>query len=98
MTARDAYLARPVSATVGIVLFALFLTGCLGCAKKPLVEATTPVPVGCGPMPELPTLCLETLPADAAASETMRCYAETVAQLVADDRAVRAQFAPCARP
>lgn len=86
-----------VMALIG--LLALLIMTAAGCAPRrpPIVDATTPVPVGCGAFPPLVTTCLETLPADATDAETIRCYAETVAQLQTEENAWRAQFAPCAR-
>lgn len=83
-----------------LIFFWLLFSGALGCAhRRPQVDPVqpAPVPVGCGTMPPAPTLCIETLAPDAPPDEVVRCYAETAAQLIADDRALRAQYAPCAK-
>lgn len=69
-----------------------------GCARKPLVEATTPVPVGCGEMPEPPVLCQETAPATMTAAEDYACWVQSATDAVAYAAALRAQFKPCAIP
>lgn len=76
------------------VLLAAFAAGS-GC-RKPIVEPVTPIIAGCGPLPPLPTLCLETMRADASDGETLVCYSDAVAVLIAELRATRAQFTPCA--
>ena len=74
-------------------LLALLLLA--GCARKPLVEPTTPVPVGCGPLPEPPVLCQETAPPTMTAAEDYACWVQTATDAVAYAAALRAQYSPC---
>jgi hypothetical protein len=97
--AADPQAAPPGSTMIRAIAALLVVIALIGCAPRhrPLVDAPQPVPVGCGPMPPLGALCIDSLAPDASSAETVRCYAESLSTIITEENAVRAQYAPCAK-
>lgn len=85
--------ARALLLAAGLMLAAAVMA--LGCARRP---ATAAVLTGCGPMPPPPDDCRLSLPRNATDADVVRCTEESLARWRADAKALRIQFAPCAKP